>query len=154
MVFSGWNDQKARCSGVITYSPDFGATTGVADAGQIAPAFTHAARSCNFLILQLAAHGHLELRIGLADGLNQQAFVGIARNDCRAGLSALQDAFAAVQRAVRQVADAAWQVKQLLARTGRIRVSKKSALSGAVVAANATVMHAIIPPAVRLGIFT
>ena len=50
----------------------------------------------DFLILEFAAHGHLEFRIGLPDRLNQEAFVGIAQYHCRAGFSAFEDALTAI----------------------------------------------------------
>ena len=50
----------------------------------------------DFLILELAAHRHLELRIGLPHRLDDEALVGIARDHRRPRLSALQDPVAAV----------------------------------------------------------
>ena len=47
-------------------------------------------------LLELAAHGHLELCIGLPDGIHQNALVGIARHDGSAASAAFQQGHPAV----------------------------------------------------------
>ena len=98
-----------------------------AAAGHGAPILTQAVSVGDGLGRQLALGRHLDVAL-VADRLDQQALVGLAGDDDRAGVAALR----AAPRASRAAAPPAvvfgpWQVKQFSASTGRTFVSKNSA---------------------------
>ena len=92
--FSGWNDQNARCSGVITLPGELLHHRGLRFRPRRAHFYPFRER-LNFRGLQLAALRHFEVA-GLPHSLDQQALVGISGHHGGTRLSTLQQPLARV----------------------------------------------------------
>ena len=87
----------------MTYLPSPLVVLVTAEAGHDAPALTQATMFCDFVVLEFAALRHFQGGSGLLDGADEQALVGVAGHDRRAGLTAFEHAVATIQTQTAQL---------------------------------------------------
>ena len=121
---TGWKAQKARCWGVIRYSGDFDLPAG-GDSGQIAPSLTQVRRSAISESVSLPCGGILRRSCVWATACRSRLLSGSPGTIAGPDLPPFRKASRPLISRPPMRAPV-WQEKQFFARSGRMRISKKS----------------------------